>query len=87
MNLKTYAEKSQGKKFSHLLDEARRRVTPGAVGMHLGNKERTRLSVKSRRKVGEKIKSLVRAFSEAEALSLNFSASCFPVIYNVMLPN
>lgn len=36
MNLQTYAEKSQGKKFSHLLDEARRHVTPGAVGMHLG---------------------------------------------------
>lgn len=54
MDLKTCTEKSQGKKLSYLLDEARRHVTLGAIGMHLGNKERNRFSVKSERKAGGK---------------------------------
>ena len=54
MNLKAYAEQFLGKYFSHLPDETRRHVTPGAIGMHLGNKERNRLSVKAGRKMVEK---------------------------------
>lgn len=50
MNLKTYAEKSQGQRFSYHLDETRQHVIPGAVGIPLGNKERSKCSVKPERK-------------------------------------
>lgn len=41
--------------------------------------------VRSQKERREKMKSLVTALPEAEALSLNFQlVVCFPVVYNVM---
>lgn len=74
MNLKIRAGKSQRKKFLHLLNDTRTLVTTGSIDVHLGNKERSRLSVKPGGKIEEKKKksSLTTALSKAKALSQNF---------------
>lgn len=49
INLKTYPEKSQEKQLLYLLDETRRHMTTGTIGLHLGNKERRGLRGKQGR--------------------------------------
>lgn len=53
MNLKTCAGKSQRSFYICWMTREHLSVTPGAVDVHLGNKGRSRLSVKPGRKIEE----------------------------------